>query len=107
MRIADAILLFIFFVGIPVVAGTVGFAGWKGWPRNFNRESCILGFLGLGFASAILITSAQRMTPQDISHQLLQEVCGAIGLLLAGNSFGCLIGIFVRRNSVPSANSDD
>jgi hypothetical protein len=105
MRIADAILLFIFFVGIPVIAGTIGFAAWKGWPRNFNRESYILGFLGLGFAGGILILFAQRMTPEDIWHQLLQEVCGAIGLLSAGASGGCLIGIFVSRNRPSSPNS--
>jgi hypothetical protein len=107
MRIADAILLFISFVGIPVIAGAIGFAAWNGLPKNFNRESYILGFLGLGFACGILILSAQRMTPEDIWHQLLQEVCGAIGLLSAGASGGCFIGMFVCRNSASSASSDD
>jgi hypothetical protein len=107
MRIADAILLFISIVGIPVIAGTVGFAAWKGWPRNFNRESYILGFLGLGFACGVLIVSAQRMTPDDIWHQLLQEACGALGLLLAGACGGCFIGIFVCRKTLVSENADD
>jgi len=107
MKIADAFLLFISFVGIPVIAGAVGIAAWKGWPRNFNRESYILGFLGLGFASAILILSVQRMAPEDVWRQLLQEVCGAIGLLLAGISLGCFVGIFTCRNNPPSPNSDN
>jgi hypothetical protein len=101
MSIADAFHLFISFVGIPVIPGVVAFAAWKGWPKNFNRETYMLGFLGLGFASAILIYSAQRMTPEDVWHQLLQEICGALGLLLSGISVGCLIGIFTCRNKTP------
>src|ERR1039458_449167 len=67
-----------FFVGIPLIAGGVGFAARKGWPRNFSRARYLVAFWGLGLASGVLIVSAQQMRPEDVWHQLLQEVFGVL-----------------------------
>lgn len=104
MDIADAFFLILLF-GIPVIAGGVGFAASKGWPKNFSRIMYLHAFWGLGLVSAVLVTSAQRMLPDDVWHQLLQEVCGALGLLLFGVSIGCAVGIFTSRYAPPSPKS--
>lgn len=107
MAIADTLFLLISFIGIPVIAGAVAFAAWRGWPKNFYRESYFLAFLGLGFAAAILILFAQRMRPEDVWHQLMQEVCVLLGLVLFGACVGCLIGRFTCRGSMSSAEPDE
>jgi undecaprenyl pyrophosphate phosphatase UppP len=104
MKIADAFLFFSFFVGIPTMAAAVAYAAWRGWPRNFSRDKYFIAFCGIGFASTILFVSAQRMMPVGVWHQLLQEVCGGVGLLLFGVSMGCGVGIFTFRRRPPSPN---
>jgi hypothetical protein len=102
MKIADAFLFFSFFVGIPTMAAAVAYAAWRGWPRNFSRDKYMMAFWGIGFVAVFLGVSAQRMTPEDVWHQLLQDVCGVLGLLLFGVSMGCGVGIFTFRHRPPS-----
>jgi hypothetical protein len=33
-----ALLLFTFFVIVPSIAAAIGYAAWKGKPKNFSRE---------------------------------------------------------------------
>jgi len=97
-RIVDGLLLVLFFVGIPTIAGGIGYAALKGRPKSFASENYVLGSVGCGIFSGVLIVYAQRMQA-DIRTWLFlwQIICGTIGLLLFGIALGCGIGIFVCR----------
>ena len=97
-RIVDGLLLLVFFVGVPAIAGGIGYAAFKGRPRSFGRENYVLTCVACGLASVVLVVYAKHMDA-DIRTWLYlwQIVCGSIGLLLSGIALGCGIGIFTCR----------
>src|SRR5258707_11869809 len=96
MRIVDGLILLLFFVGVPAIAGGVGYAALKGRPKSFARKNYLRGFIACGVISGVLIVYAQRMQADVRTWLYLwQIVCGSIGLLLFGIAIGC--GIFTCK----------
>jgi len=98
LRVVDGLLLLLFFVGVPAIAGGIGYAALKDRPKSFATENYVLGSVACGLFSGVLIVYAQRMHA-DIRTWLYlwQIVCGSVGLLLLGIALGCGIGIFTYR----------
>jgi hypothetical protein len=101
--IVDGLLLFTLFVVAPLIAIAIGYAAWKGRPKNFNREMYWTSFIAIGAAGGFLMVYAQRMHADVRTWQyLLQLVCFGLGALLFGVAGGCGVGIFTyRRSSLP------
>jgi len=101
--IVDALLLLILFVGVPSIAAAIGYAAWKGKPKNFDQGTYCAVFVSAGGASGLLILYTSRMHVDVRTWQyLVQILCGGFGLLLFGIAMGCGIGIFTcRRRSGP------
>jgi hypothetical protein len=47
----DGLLLLALFVGVPAKTVGIGYAARKGWPKSFDRESYVLGFVACLLAS--------------------------------------------------------
>jgi hypothetical protein len=98
--IVDGLLLFTLFVVVPSIAAAIGYAAWKGKPKNFSREMYWTAFAAAGVASLFLIVCAQRMHADVRTWQyLLQIACFGLGALLFGVAGGCMVGIFTYRRS--------
>jgi hypothetical protein len=98
MHIVDGLLLLLFFVGVPVIAGGIGYAAFKGRPKSFTSANYVLGSIACGLFGGVLLIYAQRMDADVRTWLYLwQIVCGSIGLLLFGIALGCGIGIFACR----------
>ena len=98
MHIVDGLLSLLFFVGVPVIAGGIGYAAFKGRPKSFARANYVVGSIVCGLFSGVLLIYAQRMDADVRTWLYLwQIVCGSIGLLLLGIAIGCGIGIFACR----------
>ena len=80
------------------MAAGIGYAAWKGWPKSFDHESYVLGFVACLLTSVSLLVYAQRMQADVRTWQyLLQLAFSVLGLLLLGIAGGCGIGIFTCR----------
>jgi len=90
-----------FFVLLPLITLMIGYAAWKGKPKNFSRDLYFTASGSAGLASGFLIVYAQRMQVDVRSWQhLFQIACFGLGVLLFGIAAGCAVGIFTyRRNS--------
>jgi surface polysaccharide O-acyltransferase-like enzyme len=92
------LLILTFFVFVPSIAAAIGYAAWKGWPKNFDREMYWTAFAAAIIASVFLMVFAQRMQADVRTWQyLLQVVCFTLGALLFGVAAGCVVGIFTYR----------
>jgi hypothetical protein len=95
MRLVDGLLLLSIFMGVPAIAGGIGYAALKGRPKSFAPKNYLLGFIACGLISGVLIVYTQRMQADVRTWLYLwQIVCGSIGLLFFGIAIGCGIGIF-------------
>ena len=96
-----AFFIFTFFVIVPSIAAAIGYAAWKGKPKNFDCEMYWTAFAAATGVSLFLIVFAQRMNADVRTWQyLLQLACFSLGTLLFGVAGGCMIGIFTYRRGV-------
>jgi hypothetical protein len=94
------LLLLTFFAVVPLIAAAIGYAAWKGKPKNFSREMYWTAFAAAGAASLFLMVYAQRMHADVRTWQyLLQIACFGLGALLFAVAGGCLVGIFTYRRN--------
>ena len=105
----------IFFVGVPTIAVVIGYAAWKGEPKNSSRDTYFAKFLVAMFCSMFLMVYATQMHARIRSWQsLLQIFCFLLGAFLFGVAGGCMIGIFAYGRGLsprepthnPSPNQD-
>ena len=61
------LLIFTFFVVVPSIAAVIGYAAWKGKPKNFSREMYWTVFAAAVATSLFLMVFAQRMQA-DVEH---------------------------------------
>jgi small neutral amino acid transporter SnatA (MarC family) len=103
------LLILIFVVVVPSIAAAIGYAAWKGKPKNFDREMYWMAFVTAIAVSLFLMVFAQRMHADVRTWQYLAQVmCFGSGAILFGVAGGCMIGIFTyrrgARNQVPPEN---
>ena len=55
MWVGAGFLIFTFFVAVPSIAAVIGYAAWKGKPKNFNREMYWTAFAAAIIASLFLM----------------------------------------------------
>jgi len=92
------LLLLTFFVVVPSIAAAIGYAAWKGKPKNFNREMYWTAFAAAIVVSLFLMVFAQRMHADVRTWlYLVQVACFGFGALLFGVAGGCMVGIFTYR----------
>ena len=97
-RIGAALFLLGFFVVVPSIAAVIGYAAWKGKPKNFGRDMYWTAFVVAIVASTFLMVYAQRMNADVRTWQYLVEIAfWGLGVLLFGVAGGCAIGIFTYR----------
>jgi hypothetical protein len=97
-----ALFLFTFFVVVPSIAAAIGYAAWKGKPKNFSRELYWTVFTGVGAVSLFLMAYAQRMHADVGTWKYpFQIECFSLGALLFGIAGGCMVGIFAYRRTPP------
>jgi len=88
-----ALLIFTFFVVVPSIAAAIGYAAWKGKPKNFDRQMYWTAFATAIGLSLFLMVFAQRMHADVTTWQyLVQMACFGLGALLFGVAGGCMIG---------------
>jgi hypothetical protein len=103
-----ALLFLAFFVLVPVIAAVIGYAAWKGKPRNWDRTMYGTSFVVSTAASGFLIVYAQRMHADVRNWQhLVQLVLFYVGVVLFGVAGGCMVGIFMYRRGVSSRKPSD
>lgn len=61
-----AFLIFNFFVLVPSIAATIGYAAWKGKSKNFGRKMYWTAFAAATGVSLFLMVLAQRMNADGI-----------------------------------------
>ena len=98
----ELLLLFLaFFVLVPLIAAVIGYAAWKGKPRNWDRAMFWTAFVASIVASGFLMWYAQRMRADVRSWvHLVQLGCFMSGVVLFGVAGGCIVGIFTYRREV-------
>jgi len=99
------VLLFLlaFFVVVPFIAAVIGYAAWKGKPRNFGRDMYWTAFVAAVAAAGFLFVYSQRMNADVRTSRYLVEVAlFSLGVVLSGVAGGCLIGIFTYRRGSSS-----
>ena len=107
--IIELILLFLaFFVFVPLIAGVIGFAAWKGKPTNWDRTMYWAAFVTSLVASGFLMVYAQRMRADVRNWQhLVQLVIFYAGVVLFGVAGGCMVGIFAHKRGVSPRKPSD
>ena len=102
LSIPDGLVWLTMFVGAPLLSAAIGYAAWKGRPRNFNRENYGMSLVVSGAAGVFLIVVAQRMQADVRTPQFLVELaCFGLGVVLLGIAGGCALGVLIltyRRN---------
>jgi hypothetical protein len=97
-----AFFLFI-FLAVALIAAAIGYAAWKGKPKNFTREMYWTAFVAVGAVSLFLMVYAQRMHVDVRTWQYpLQIACFGLGALPFGVAGGCMVGIFTFRRPPPT-----
>jgi hypothetical protein len=91
-----ALLGFTFFVLVPGIAATIGYAAWMGKPKSFDREMYWTAFISTGAVSGIIIVYVQRHG--ETWPVVVQLGCLELGLLVFGVAIGFGVGIFAHRN---------
>jgi hypothetical protein len=106
MSIEAGLFLLMFFVIVPLTAASIGYAAWKGKPKNFSRDMYWTVFAATTVVSLSLMMLAQQMHA-DIRTWLypVQIACFGLGALLFGVAGGCMIGIFTHRRGVKNQES--
>jgi hypothetical protein len=100
MWIEGAFLLLGFFVVVPLIAAAIGYAAWKGKPKNFGRDSYWTAFIVAGALSGFLMVYSQRMNADVRSWLHLAQLAGfGLGILFFGVAGGYMIGILTYRRS--------
>src|SRR5215469_11303368 len=93
--IEAGLLIFTFFIVVPSIAAAIGYAAWKGKPKNFDREMYWTAFAAATGVPLFLIVFAHRMQADVRTWQyLVHVVCFGLGTLFLGVASGCTIGIF-------------
>src|ERR1700694_1076936 len=96
--LGSVLFLFTFFVVVPSIAAAIGYAAWKGKPKNFSREMYWTAFAAASAISVFLMIYAQRMRADVRTWQYLTQIaCFGSGALLFGVAGGCIVGIFTYR----------
>lgn len=92
-------LLIFTFIGVVLsIAAAIGYAAWKGKPKNFDREMYWMSFAAATGVSLFLMVFALRMQADVRTWRYLaQGVCFGLGALLFGVAGGCMIGVFTYR----------
>jgi hypothetical protein len=104
----DGLLLFVLFVVAPSIAAVIGYAAWKGKPKNFEREMYWTAFVALGGVSGFLLVFAQRMHADVRTWQyVLQLACFGLGALFLGVAMGCGVAISTCRRRPLSPKPPD
>ena len=99
IRAEAALFLFTFFIVVPSIAAAIGYAAWKGRPRNFSREMYWTAFVAAMAVSLFLFVYSQRMHADVRTwHYLLQIACFGGGAFFFGIAGGCMVGIFTYRH---------
>jgi len=94
----DGELILLIFVGAPLVAAAIAYKAGKGEPQNFKRETYWTAAMLTGLASGFFIMLAVQLRADVRTWQYpLQLACFTVGVLLAGVSAGCFLGIFTFR----------
>jgi len=90
----DAVLILLFFIGMPAIAAVIALAARKGFPRNFSREMYWTAMVVAGAIAATLGVVAQRDSCPGLWHAILRYVCMAACLMLLGVGMGCAAAVF-------------
>jgi len=72
--IGAALFLLGFFVVVPSIAAVIGYAAWKGKPKNFGRDMYWTAFVVAIAASSFLMVYAQRMHADVRTSQYLVQI---------------------------------
>lgn len=93
-----ALLLFAFLVVVPSIAAGIGYAAWKGKPKNFGRDMYWTAFVAAAAAACFLFVYSQRMNADVRTWQyILEMTLFGLGVVLFGVAAGCMIGILAYR----------
>jgi uncharacterized membrane protein len=93
--IGPAVYLSAFFVIAPVVAAVIGYAAWKGMPKNWDRSMYWTAFVVAIISSMLVMAYAVRMHADVRTGQyVIQILMAALGAILFGVAGGCMVGIF-------------
>jgi len=91
----------LFSLSFHQLQGQFGYAAWKGWPKNFNREMYWTAFAAAIGVSAFLMVFAHRMEADVRTWQYLAQLaCFGLAALLFGVAGGCMVGVFTYRRGV-------
>jgi hypothetical protein len=102
LKTLDAIFFLGMFIGVPAMAGAIGYAAWKGKPKTLSRDFYITMFLfGVIFTNALYFYG--RSLDADVRTWLFlgQSFLTFLLILVLGVTFGCFIGFFAYRRSPP------
>src|SRR5260370_35140364 len=92
------LLLLTFFVVVPSIAAAIGYAAWKGKPKNFNREMYWTAFAAAIVGSLFLMVFAQRMHADVRTWLCLGQVaCFGFGAVLFVVGGGFMVVLFRVR----------
>ena len=99
-----AALLFTYFLLSPFISVLIGFAAWKGKPKNFDREMYWMVFV-VAMAGGVSIFVYIQRHPGTLPD-LVSFICLLLVGLLFGVSAGFGIGAFTRpKSSLPPFDS--
>jgi uncharacterized membrane protein len=90
-----ALVFLVFVVIVPAIAAVIGYAAWRGRPKNWDRSMYWTAFAVSIMASGFLMVYAQRMQADVRTLQYIVQIAlFGLGALLFGVAGGCVVGIF-------------